>query len=118
MLSRVEASLRTWPASENHLSIGSGSAPSAACCDREIASDHATACPTDYQIHLHQLSDGSRNIAGLYVVEIRIPAVERKLLFSTSGQDIFIKTDAGKKKLTALEIQYEGLRRFKIDPVS
>jgi hypothetical protein len=74
--------------------------------------------PTDYQIHRHQLSDGSRNIAGLYVVEIRIPAVERKLLFSTSSQDVFIKTDAGRKKLTALEIQHEILRRFNIEPPS
>lgn len=72
--------------------------------------------PTAYQIHLHPVTDGSDHIRDLYVVEVRIPATRRTLLFSTGSHEVYVKTDAGKKKLSAVEIQQELLRRVGIDP--
>jgi predicted nucleic acid-binding protein len=62
------------------------------------------------------VSDGRKNVRDLYVVEIRIPAARRTLLFATGSQEVYVKTDAGKKKLSAFEIQQELLRRLSIEP--
>lgn len=72
--------------------------------------------PTSYQIELHPVSDGGRPVRDLYVVEVKIPAVRRTLLFATGSQEIYVKTDGGKRKLSAVEIQYELLRRVGVDP--
>lgn len=74
--------------------------------------------PTKYRIELHQLSDGTKPIPNLYVVEVRVPSIRKTLLFATGNQEIYVKTDSGKKKLSALEIQYELLDRHGIDPTS
>ncbi len=74
--------------------------------------------PTKYRIELHQVSDGTKLIPNLYVVEIRVPSIRKTLLFATGSQEIYVKTDSGKKKLSALEIQYELLDRHGIDPTS
>ncbi|HEU4557886.1 MAG TPA: RNA-binding domain-containing protein [Longimicrobium sp.] len=73
--------------------------------------------PTAYRVELHSVSDGENIIPDLYVVEIRIPASRRGFLFSTGSQEVYVKTDAGKKKLTALELQQELIRRWGLDPV-
>ena len=44
------------------------------------------------------------------------PQVRRTLLFSTGSQEIYVKTDAEKRKLSALEIQQELLRRVGVEP--
>lgn len=75
-----------------------------------------TIAPTAYQLELHPLSDGKQTIDDLYLIEVRIPKVRRTLLFSTGSQEVYIKTDAGKRKLSALEIQQELLRRVGIEP--
>lgn len=72
--------------------------------------------PTSYQIELHPVSDGGRLVRDLYVVEVKIPAVRRTLLFATGSQEIYVKTDGGKRKLSAVEIQCELLRRVGVDP--
>lgn len=72
--------------------------------------------PTSYQVELHLVSDGIKTIEGLYIVEVRIPAVRRTLLFATGSQEVYVKTDAGKRRLSAVEIQHELLRRVGIDP--
>jgi hypothetical protein len=71
--------------------------------------------PTRYQIDLHSVSDGQNTIPNLYVVEVRVPSVRRSLLFATGSQEVYVKTDSGKKKLSALEIQRELLHRHGID---
>lgn len=73
--------------------------------------------PTAYRVTLHAVSDGVRAIPGLYLVEVSVPSTRRTTLFSTGSQDVYIKTDAGKKKLTAMEIQQEVLRRCGIDGI-
>lgn len=72
--------------------------------------------PTAYRIDLHPVSDGAVPINDLYVVEVRIPSIRRTLLFSTGGQEVYVKTDAGKRKLSALELQQELIRRLGVDP--
>ncbi len=74
--------------------------------------------PTRYQIDLHPISDGQHTIRNLYVVEVRVPSVRRSLLFATGSQEVYVKTDSGKKKLSALEIQHELLHRHGIDDSS
>lgn len=74
--------------------------------------------PTRYRIDLHQVTDGVSLIPDLYVVEVKVPSVRKTLLFATGNQEVFVKTDAGKKKLSALEIQYELLDRHGIDSES
>jgi Putative DNA-binding domain len=72
--------------------------------------------PTAYEIYLHPVSDGGRYVPDLYLVEVRIPPARRTFLFSTGNQEVYVKTDAGRKKLSALEIQQELLKRLSIDP--
>lgn len=74
--------------------------------------------PTRYRIELHPISDGVQAIRGLYLVEIRIPSIRQSLLFATGSQEVYVKTDSGKKKLTALQIQQELLHRYGIDHAS
>lgn len=71
--------------------------------------------PTAFQVELHPVSTESGKIADLYVVEVRVPGTQRTLLFSTGSREVYVKTDAGKKKLSALDIQHELLRRLGID---
>lgn len=72
--------------------------------------------PTAYRIDLHPVSDGSIVIDNLYVVEVRVPSVRRTLLFATGGQEVYVKTDAGKRKLSTLELQQELIQRLGVDP--
>lgn len=73
--------------------------------------------PTAYRIELNSISDGSKLISDLYVVEVRVPSSRRTLLYATGSQDVYVKTDAGKKKLNTIEIQQELLRRCGIDAI-
>lgn len=72
--------------------------------------------PTAYRIDLHPVSDGSVTIDDLYIVEVRVPSIRRTLLFATGGQEVYVKTDAGKRKLSTLELQQELVRRLGVDP--
>ncbi|CAG9164516.1 ATP-binding protein [Cupriavidus pampae] len=72
--------------------------------------------PTAYRIDLHPVSSGSVVIENLYVVEVRVPSVRRTLLFATGAQEVYVKTDAGKRKLSALELQQELIQRIGVDP--
>lgn len=74
--------------------------------------------PTRYRIELHPVSDGVRAIPNLYLVEVRIPSIRQVLLFATGNQEVYVKTDSGKKKLSALQIQQELLHRHGINPAA
>ncbi|TDX93489.1 UNVERIFIED_CONTAM: AAA domain-containing protein [Lysinibacillus xylanilyticus] len=64
--------------------------------------------PSVYRIDLLSLYDNNLNIInGLYIVEVNIRPYRSEYLYSTAKGEVFIKTDGGKKKLTALEIQQE-----------
>jgi hypothetical protein len=50
-------------------------------------------------------------LADLFVVEIVAPRSDPNSLYATGGDDVYVRTDAGKKKLTIEEIQDEIRRR-------
>lgn len=72
--------------------------------------------PTAYKIILHRLySDekGSDPIPNLYIVEVVVPPVYTNTLYFTGSNVAFVKTDAGKKKLTGPELHDEIQRRLR-----
>jgi predicted HTH transcriptional regulator len=50
----------------------------------------------------------------LYVVEVRVPAVQGSHLYATGSEEVYVKTEAGKKRLTVMQIQQELLRRMAV----
>lgn len=66
--------------------------------------------PTGLRIEFHLVT--SESPVPLYLVEVRVPAVQGTYLYATGAEDVFVKTEAGKKKLTILQIQEELLRRM------
>jgi hypothetical protein len=68
--------------------------------------------PSSYNVQLQPVYDRGKNqIKDLYIVEVLVETTRSKLLYATAGNEVFIKTDGGKKKLTSMEIQQEVLRR-------
>jgi hypothetical protein len=67
--------------------------------------------PTGYEINFFPILDLDKVEQNLFIVEVKIPSSQSELLFSTGKGEVYIKTDAGKKKLSALEIQKEILER-------
>jgi hypothetical protein len=70
--------------------------------------------PTEYRIELHAVYEQDRRIQDLFVVEIVVPIATHKYLYSTGNGQVYIKTDAGKKRLRPIEIQEEILKRHKV----
>lgn len=68
--------------------------------------------PSAYRITFHPVFDGKRNIEDLYVVEVHVPEPKTRMLYFTESGEVYVKTEAGKKKLSGLEIQDEILRRL------
>jgi hypothetical protein len=64
---------------------------------------------TTLSIKLHPLV--SKSPIPLYVVEVKVPAIHGKYLHATGSGEVYVKTEAGKKKLTIMQIQQELLRR-------
>ena len=67
--------------------------------------------PTKYRVELHPLYDGTEEMHDLCVVELVVPAGKPRTLYSTASNDVFVKTDGGKKKLTLQEALEEDRRR-------
>jgi len=70
--------------------------------------------PSALNIEFHPVS--SPNPVPLYVVEVRVPAAQGTYLYATGSEDVYVKTEAGKKKLTIMQIQQELLRRMTLRP--
>ena len=64
------------------------------------------------QITFEKVVSNNEIIKDLYVVEISVESVASNFLFSTSKNEIYIKTDGGKRKLNSFEIQQELQRRL------
>jgi hypothetical protein len=70
--------------------------------------------PSVYRINIEKVYDRELNeIADLCIVEISVEPYQNSYLYSTSKGEVYIKTDGGKKKLSALELQQEILLRRK-----
>lgn len=64
------------------------------------------------QITFEEVVCNNEIIKDLFVVEISVESVASNILFSTSKNEIYIKTDGGKRKLNSFEIQQELQRRL------
>jgi hypothetical protein len=62
-------------------------------------------------MEFHPVRNDKALIADLHVIEIVVPFVSTKNLYFTGGREAFIKTDAGKKKLSPMELVDEIRRR-------
>lgn len=71
-----------------------------------------TLAPSAYSIEFHRVEGGTHKSEDLCLVEVLVPAFCDQILFATGKQEVYIKTDAGRKKLTALEIQRELIGRL------
>jgi len=63
--------------------------------------------PTAYRISLHPVyadDVSTEPLPDLFIVEILAPSSDSFLLHATGGNEIYVRTDAGKKKLTPEEI--------------
>ena len=67
--------------------------------------------PSGYEINILPVLDFEKNNQNLFLVEVKIPYSQSEFLFSTGKGKVYIKTDAGKKKLSAQELQREILTR-------
>lgn len=67
---------------------------------------------TNYRVIFHEVYENDKPCDNLYVVEVSVIPVKELFLFSTGKNEVYIKTDSGKKKLTSYELQMEVLKRF------
>ncbi|MCR6850346.1 RNA-binding domain-containing protein [Bacillus sp. IBL03825] len=68
--------------------------------------------PSSYKIDLKEVYDSSlKHIEDTYVVEIIVDTLTGNDLFATAKNEVYIKTDGGKKKLNHIQIQQEILLR-------
>jgi len=67
--------------------------------------------PSGYEIKLYPLSSLKKQNSDLYLIEVKISSYPSELLYATGKDEVYIKTDAGKKKLSSVEIQREILKR-------
>lgn len=71
--------------------------------------------PSSFSILFHPIHDKDKAIDDLYLLEIVVPPIHSKYLYSTSKGEVYMKTDAGKKKLSIMQIQLELEQRIKAD---
>ncbi|MEW5868794.1 MAG: protein kinase [Chloroflexota bacterium] len=72
--------------------------------------------PSVFRINFHEVYDGDQPMQDVYIVEIYVPRPQTKLLYFTSDEEVYVKTEAGKKKLSGTEIQAEIIRRLQKSP--
>ncbi|SNT27769.1 AAA domain-containing protein [Anaerovirgula multivorans] len=67
---------------------------------------------SSYSLNLVEVYDSTMNVLkNLYVVEITVFPSKTDFLYATSKEEVFIKTDGGKKKLKIQELQVEIISR-------
>lgn len=68
--------------------------------------------PSSYKIDIKEVYDSNlKHVEETYVVEVIVETVTSNDLFATAKNEVFIKTDGGKKKLNHIQIQQEILLR-------
>jgi hypothetical protein len=68
--------------------------------------------PSAFRVHFHPVSDGDQPVPDLFVIEVMVPRALTRFLYFTADGEVFVKTEAGKKKLSGSEIQDEIIRRL------
>ncbi|EMK2598184.1 ATP-binding protein [Bacillus cereus] len=68
--------------------------------------------PSSYKIDIKEVYDSAlQHVEDTYVVEVIVETVTSNDLFATAKNEVYIKTDGGKKKLNHIQIQQEILLR-------
>ena len=70
--------------------------------------------PSAYEVKIHPVHDSGGVVPDMFVVEVKVPCSPSDILCATGRDEVYVKTDAGKKKLTSLEIQKEILRKHSL----
>jgi len=68
--------------------------------------------PSDYRIEFYPVYDKEQPVEDLYVIELFVRKPPTNLLYFTGAGEVYVKTEAGKKKLNGLAIQDEIIRRL------
>jgi serine/threonine protein kinase len=68
--------------------------------------------PNCYHITMHQVFENEKPRKDLFVVGVSVMRPATDLLYFTGAGDVYVKTDAGRKKLSGSEIHDEILRRL------
>lgn len=68
--------------------------------------------PSAYQVNFHDVYQDGQAAPDLFVIEVVVPRSQNNLLYFTGANEVFVKTDAGKKRLSGLELQDEIVRRL------
>jgi hypothetical protein len=67
---------------------------------------------SDFRFELHPVRDAAGQvITDLYVCELDVPRGRADELYATGGNEVFVKTDGGKRKLNVQQIVAEDRRR-------
>jgi len=67
--------------------------------------------PSAYEVKIHHICDSGGIVPDLCIVEVKVPSSPSDILYATGSREVYVKTDAGKKRLSPFEIQQEVLRR-------
>jgi hypothetical protein len=68
--------------------------------------------PSAYQINFHDVFQDGQAVPDLFVIEVVVPRPQTNLLYFSGANEVFVKTDAGKKRLSGMELQDEIVRRL------
>lgn len=77
----------------------------------QLARIQPAIAPSLYRIYFHPPLENDRPVFDRYIIEVAVPKVSSKFLYFTGGNESYVKTDAGKKKLTIPEIHEEIIWR-------
>lgn len=82
------------------------------CIMDKIMRIQPSVSPSAYRINFHKVFENDQPVRDLYIVEVVVPRLQTNLLYFTSDGEVYVKTEAGKKRLTGTEIQDEIIRRL------
>lgn len=68
--------------------------------------------PSAYRINFHPVLDNQEPVPDLFVIEVVVPRPLTRFLYFTADGEVYVKTEAGKKRLSGSEIQDEIIRRL------
>lgn len=68
--------------------------------------------PSAYRIIFHPVLENQEPVPDLFVIEVVVPQPLTRFLYFTADGEVYVKTEAGKKRLSGSEIQDEIIRRL------
>jgi hypothetical protein len=73
--------------------------------NNKLANIHPAILPDAFRVNFHRVANPPTEVES-YVVELRVPTItQRSYLFSTGGDEVFLRVDGVTRKLTTLQVQ-------------